>query len=996
MYASLCTRFAFLLFITIIFVGCSGSTGGPITPSDVPEELAIPEKEADSNRMLWGIWELRFDPVGMSVSAKPLRTALPHFDITDHILPPACDDCFSIGVNGFDTVTRILDADVTLRNPLAISGRDVRGILFTNQYGYLVTNANGWTELWDIPNGEDINPFRTFAKGETNRVFAGGTEHTENYLIYIPQPPNYWAIQFAVDASYPANCKEPYEISDLYGSDIMYDYQGCEAAYMLDLYDWQDDIDSVRINAVEITSDESTSFTYVSGNVWTVELANLESAPAGDYRCLVTSTSANSTIPLYQYVNLTIEGTPAPVVTSIDPDFGPAGDLLTGVEITGENFYGPTAQVRLMMDGEPDIVSGDVDVISLTSISCEFDFPLDAAQGLYDVEVVNVAGAPGIGEDLFEVESPMPDNPIDVTPPGLNFSPYDVAVSGNYAITASGANGLNVFNISDPLNPEWVHQVDNDDQAYRIAIQGNYAYVADLEGGLLIYDISSPESASLYHTISTIVASAVDVAGDYAYVLDRFDGLKIIDVSSPGAPTIEKTVDLTAEAEFGNVDYEDGYAYITTRDEGMKIVDVDPIASAYVVATVAADLNTYDVEVESGLAFVCCEYGKLLVYDVDPPESISLSQELDEIVAFGVEIAGDYAYVAAVGGGFNGLAIVDISNPADVFLTKEVETSPGHPAETAIFGDYVILMDQKIGLRIIDVNPVNSAVVVVEIDTPSGGQDVWVENGLAYYINECPGVVIAGVSSPPDTQYIKRFDDVETSGIFISDGLAYITNWDSGLYIYDIDPIESANLINSVELPQHPNNLVVENGYAYVAATWDGDFHIVDVDPPLSASLVKTVDVPLQCNYVDLFNGYAFVTGDEDGLYIIDIDPPSTASIISTIPITGASNGIEIEDGYAYIAAEDLQILDIDPVGSTSIVKTVLLPDNGKAIHLSQGYAYVTCGPAGLQIIDIDPIEDAYILTAVPVKHYAIGIDVVDNMAYIGDIESGLRIIQLW
>ena len=172
-----CNLLWLIIALTIMaYSGCSGSPN-PIDTGMTEEDAPI-ERTRNSDRMLWGVWELHFDQTEMSVSAKPLRTAMPHFDITDYILPPACDDCFSIGVNGFNTTTRILDADVTLRNPLAITGRDVRGILFTNQYGHLVTNANGWTELWDIPNGEDINPFRAFAKSEPNRVFAGGTEHT--------------------------------------------------------------------------------------------------------------------------------------------------------------------------------------------------------------------------------------------------------------------------------------------------------------------------------------------------------------------------------------------------------------------------------------------------------------------------------------------------------------------------------------------------------------------------------------------------------------------------------------------------------------------------------------------------------------------------------------------------------------------------------------------------------------------------------------------------
>jgi hypothetical protein len=987
----------FLFSMLVLALGCSGEQENPVSPgNDTPLTPLRPEAQAEqSERILWGFWTIHFDPIEMKVSIEPERNIQAHYNVTDYILPPACDDCLAIQANSFDPVTRILDADVTIQNPMPINGRDIRGILYTNQYGHRVVNADGWTTLYDVPGGEDINPFRAFAKEVEDRIFMQGAEHTENYHIYIPSPPQYWAIRFAVDASFPGNCKEPYGFEDFSTDQILYDYVGAVGLMSVKVYDWQDDIESVVIAAPEITGEAETNLNNYAGDTWSLYLQNNAGADEGEYECLITAKSTGVDLLLHYPVTIEVIDTPAAIVTEINPDHANAGEQDIEAVIHGSEFHGSDFDVILTMDGAPDIVSPEV-TPGDASILCILDIPIDAPQGLYDVEVTNAGGNVGVGEEMFEVRHPIPANPKDVTPPHLNFSPYDIAVSGTYAFVASGVNGVNVFDISNPLSPLWVHQEDSDDQAYRIAVQGDYAYVADLEGGLLIYDISIPESTSLLHSVDSLVASAVDIAGDYAYVLDRFDGFKIIDVSSPGAPTIAKTVDLGIEEEFANIDYENGYAYIATRDNGLIIIDVDPVLSASVVTTVGTDYSMYDVEVESGLAFVCNEYGKLVVYDVDPPESISVSQVLDEIVAFGVEVSGDYAYVAAVGGGFNGLAIVDISNPEDVSLTKQVETSPGHPSEVVVYGGYVILLDNKIGLRFIHVDPVNSAYVVAEIDSPSGGQDVWVENGMAFYINEWPGVVIADVSSPADTQYVQRFDDIESSGIFITHGIAYITKWDQGLQIYDVDPLGSAYMINSIELPPHPNNLFVDGEYAYVTATWDGDFHIVDINPPESASLVKTVPIAGSCTYVDVEDGHAFVTNDENGLHIIDVDPPGAAAVVKTVPEAGSAGGIQVEDGYAYIAADSFRIVDIDPVSTAAVVKTVPLPHDGKGIHLSPGFAYVTCAFEGLQIIDIDPIDSAQIISTVPVKHYAIGIDVVDNMAYIGDIESGLRIIQLW
>ena len=170
--------FILTLILTLTAFGCSGVSEEPILPQDnydEPAEVQAPadeiplEREVDSQRVLWGVWDITFDPAEMKVTIVPARNLQAHFNITNMIIPPACDDCFAIAVNGFDTVTRILDVDVTLRNPTPISGKDVRGILHTNDYGHLLSNPDAWTAYWDAPGGDTLNPFIAFAKGEPNR-----------------------------------------------------------------------------------------------------------------------------------------------------------------------------------------------------------------------------------------------------------------------------------------------------------------------------------------------------------------------------------------------------------------------------------------------------------------------------------------------------------------------------------------------------------------------------------------------------------------------------------------------------------------------------------------------------------------------------------------------------------------------------------------------------------------------------------------------------------
>jgi len=59
-----------------------------------------------------------------------------------------------------------------------------------------------------------------------------------------------------------------------------------------------------------------------------------------------------------------------------------------------------------------------------------------------------------------------------------------VSVVGNYAYVADGGSGLQIIDISNPINPTLKSNYDTSDFAYGVQVVGNYAYVADGYSGL--------------------------------------------------------------------------------------------------------------------------------------------------------------------------------------------------------------------------------------------------------------------------------------------------------------------------------------------------------------------------------------------------------------------------------------------------------------------------------------------------------------------------------
>lgn len=299
-----------IIAFMLIAAGCSGDTITPITPDNQICDFTIPvsdNSETNSNRTLWGMWTVDFNvesmdflsiSKGMSLQAEPSRELSAHFNITSLIPTPG------IVVNSYDPLTNIVDVDFTISNPYSINGYDVRLIIFTDGVGHKLVNADDWTALYDIAQGLPINPFKAYSKQEPNRIFYAHSQRTENLQIFLPggNP----SVTFAVDASYPDNCHEPYEICNFY-QDPLNDTIGASADIAITVRDWQSDTSAVNLYCPAITGVTLVPFVKIDTETWEMDLVNETGASEGDYSGFVLATSANSgALTLYDAVTITV------------------------------------------------------------------------------------------------------------------------------------------------------------------------------------------------------------------------------------------------------------------------------------------------------------------------------------------------------------------------------------------------------------------------------------------------------------------------------------------------------------------------------------------------------------------------------------------------------------------------------------------------------------------------------------------------------------------
>jgi hypothetical protein len=294
--------YLFLLILVLVPISSGCSRENPVAPDSVSDN-SLPlvseagQSGAASDRSLLGMWQMEFDVKSMTAKVEPIRSADFHLNVRPFIKTP------DIFIRSWNPTTETLDLDVEIKNTSIYNGYDLRLIIFRDTIGHKLLNPNNYTHLWDIPEGTYSNGFIAYAKDNANRILHAGEWKTERLQILCPG--GNFSIKFAIDASWPANCEEPYMMNN-FTQGMLQAYQGATSDITVDVYDWQDNVDSVRIQCSAITGQTDTYMTKISGTKWGVELVNNNAVPEGDYFALIAATSSGSIDPLIHIVNVTV------------------------------------------------------------------------------------------------------------------------------------------------------------------------------------------------------------------------------------------------------------------------------------------------------------------------------------------------------------------------------------------------------------------------------------------------------------------------------------------------------------------------------------------------------------------------------------------------------------------------------------------------------------------------------------------------------------------
>ena len=563
----------------------------------------------------------------------------------------------------------------------------------------------------------------------------------------------------------------------------------------------------------------------------------------------------------------------------------------------------------------------------------------------------------------------------------------NVQVEGSTAYLANGSTGLWIVDVSDLQKPTLVARYDTPGIASGVHVIGSVAYVADGDSGIVVLDISDPfsiEHVGSYQTEHS--AHNIYIAGSIAFTIDIDSYLEVFDVSNPSDIRFldGEFVRARQVQVIGSTAYVAAFTALYVYD----ISDPSDLRRLGTYRPRAGDVQ--GVQVDGSYAYVTNFSVGLEVVDVsDPTAMSSVSSVVLPTGARSARISDGTAYVA--GGGFHA---IDVSDPTQPLLVGEYGASPWSfdmVESTAFFADFD-------GLEIVDISNPSNMAHVGQLETRGFCENVFVSReGIAYAANGPLGLWVGDVTDPTDPKFVNWYETVgDARGAYVSGSIGYLADGDGGLHVLDVSDVSNIKLLDTIGFgsvsyvqatvstlyaavgsslaaidASDPTDIARIGSYnsssrdikrfsilqdtAYLAAWTNID--IVDVSNPRAMRAISIYETDKLILEVDVVDNRLYAANHDNGLLILDISDTSNPTLIGSYDIRDGAHGVSVIGNLAFVAQDSRGLLVLDVSDPTNVVAIDSYDTPGQAwgLVVDEGVAYVA-SISSVEIVDVSSL----------------------------------------
>ncbi len=488
---------------------------------------------------------------------------------------------------------------------------------------------------------------------------------------------------------------------------------------------------------------------------------------------------------------------------------------------------------------------------------------------------------------------------------------YAITVREKTAFMASGSEGLNIIDISDPKSPILEAKVDTNGEARDVALSGSYAFVADGLGGLIIVDVRNPAAPrTVGKWDSPGESMGIVVRDETAYLADGSAGLQILDVKDPIKPTPLGFCDTDGTAE--DITLSGDNSYIADGSSGLKVMDISKSSAPKQIASLMTSGYCRGVSADGHLLCAGNLYdGAFQVIDISKPaapvilatKKYTMYNESWNVVLNGSRLCVlDY---------FSGIGFFDLSAPDKPAMTGFYLT-PSSIIAAAVQDKTAYAVGELSGLRVVDLSDPLRPLPLAATSIFRGVHGLAAGGGYAY-VTDRWSIRIFDASNPAQPRQVQavRIPNGVPRAIVVKDSLAYLTADHAGLYVVDISNPKAATVLSNYPMSRFTYGLAVEGDFAYLANS-DTGFHIINVRDSAAPKLESSLTLEGEPYGVAIQGKYAYVASGPSGLVVVDISNPAAPKVVGTCATEDFANGVAVDANFAYVTDTNAGLKKID------------------------------------------------------------------------------------
>ncbi len=447
----------------------------------------------------------------------------------------------------------------------------------------------------------------------------------------------------------------------------------------------------------------------------------------------------------------------------------------------------------------------------------------------------------------------------------------DLAVFGDFLVTASMKGGLHLIDISDPENPQLVQTVTGQKQYETLWVADDILYASDRDRQLDIFRLAE-KRLNLVGQIPLVGrVRGYDLKGTRLYISEASYGVSVLDVRDPEHPHRIGFVGTSGEPR-GLALYGD-YLYVASSSQGVQIVDTRLIEPINLLASIDTPINALDLVLDGPWLYAADGFGGLQVIDRSDLNNLKFVANFPTLSsATALVKTGDIVFVL-IGSGLIGVDVSDPLQPKMVCqLALDIRLS-----DLAVRGSTLFVSSYDEKLLKIDISDPSQPQVTETVDLPGrphrialSGADVFIaaeKSGLlvVHFSPDQPGELIGILTRP-----WPMSDFSQAVGIAVRDGLAYLIQGEEGLQIIDIRHPEKPKETAFIPLPGMALSLSLSEAFAVVATRWNG-YYFIDISQPGNPQLAANLYFPRSNGKFKIEGDRLYTTGHSNGINVLPL-----------------------------------------------------------------------------------------------------------------------------